>query len=97
MKRFILTFLFFGGMIMSQVYEFPPVIIHSVNLVGGKIEVAKSQIDAIQCAFSTWPSSWLSKKVWKEIYAAKNGTIVLEKVIEGKIIPAQDEKWDFPE
>jgi len=38
-----------------------------------------------------------TKRIWKEIYIAKDGKIVLEKTIEGKIIPAQNERWEFPE
>lgn len=92
------------------VYRFPEVNILSVELVNGKIEVVKSQYRystytvtntplvigqsiTLQGDFSHLVSG---NRVWKEIYAAKDGQIVLEKIIEAKVVPAQDERYEFP-
>jgi len=37
------------------------------------------------------------EQAWKEIYTAKDGQIVLERIIRGKIIPAQAERVEWPE
>lgn len=76
--------------------------IESFNLmVNGKIEVIKSQIARIYTSDLVYrPNGQIQeppKRVWKEIYIAKDGIIILEKTIEGKVIPAQDERWEFPE
>ena len=101
MKRIvilILAILFLGGISMA-VYRFPAEHIESVVLVEGKIEIVKSQIDIIQVHLLTYPlqNNRSLKRIWKEIYIAKDGKIVLEKTIEGKFIPAQDERWEFTE
>jgi len=103
MKRIvilILAILFLGGISMA-VYRFPAEHIESVVLVEGKIEIVKSQVNAVQNQYllltSIPQNPGLSKHIWKEIYIAKDSKIVLEKIIEGKFIPAQDERWEFTE
>ena len=103
MKRSIIFFVILlfsiGGF---AVFRFPEAKIESVELVNGKIEVVKSQVESIFTSDLVYrPTSEVQfqeapKIVWKEIYAAKDGAIVLEKIIQGKIIPAQDERWEFP-
>lgn len=100
MKRislFIFTVLFLGGALIA-IYRFPQAHIESVTLVNGKIEVVKSQINPIQTSYLVFngPDEPLQKRVWKEIYSVQGGQIVLEKIIEAKIIPAEDERWEFP-
>jgi hypothetical protein len=112
MKRItflILATLFLGGVAMA-IYQFPQAQIESVELVNGKIEIVKSQVNPVTdvnlvykkvnaSGFTYVESSEqrLPKRVWKEIYIAKNGVIILEKIIEAKIIPAADERWEFSE
>jgi hypothetical protein len=98
----ILAVFLLGGAVMA-VFQYPPEHIESVTLVNGKMEIVKSQ--EILSPYTTSDNvillstsgSILNKRVWKEIYIAKGGQIVLEKIIEGKIIPAQDEHWEFSE
>ena len=101
MKRFmilVLSVLFLGGASMA-VYHFPAEHIEGMFLIDGKIEIVKSQVNPSQVLLLTYPvqDPGLQKRIWKEIYIAKDGKIVLEKTIEGKITPAQDERWEFPE
>jgi hypothetical protein len=108
----VLMVLFLGGVAMC-VYHSPKETILSINLIGGKIEIIKTQDGAnIQSMYAATnnlaifggdsillpaPISFNNRRVWKEIYIAKNGVIVLEKIIEGKIIPAQEERIEFSE
>lgn len=108
----VLMVLFLGGAAMC-VYHPPKEIILSINLIDGKLEIIKTQDGVnIQSMFATTnspaifqgdsillpaPISFNNRRVWKEIYIAQNGVIVLEKVIEGKIIPAQEERIEFAE
>lgn len=72
----------------------------SVEHKDGRIEVTKrsnympSSVPAIVCA--PQPCDWMIRKVWREVYEAKDGKIVLSKKIEGRVLPAQDEKIEWP-
>lgn len=74
--------------------------VESITLVNGQLEVVKqsvsdlSSIPAMACVAS--PCDWSRRRVWKEVYGVKNGKITLLKTIEGKIIPAQDERIEWP-
>jgi hypothetical protein len=74
--------------------------IESVTLLGDKIEVVKrstaypSNIPAVYC--SPTPCDWTIRRAWKEVYAVKDGKIVLECTIEAKILPATKESYEWP-
>lgn len=74
--------------------------IESVTLSEGKPEIVKrstrvpSLIPAIACF--PGPCDWTIRRVWKEVYAVKDGKIILEATIEGKISPATKEAYEWP-
>ncbi len=73
----------------------------SATLVEGRLEIVKrsscypNSVPAIACLPK--PCDWTIRKVWREVYAAQDGKIILLKKIEGKIIAAQEERIEWPE
>ena len=69
--------------------------ITSVSLVDGKLFVEKREQSMIRYPEGGGPPD----KVWKEIYCASNGVIVLERKVEGVLIPQQTtpEHIDWPD
>ena len=66
----------------------------------GKLEIVKrstaqpSIAPAIGCL--PGPCDYTIRRLWKEVYTVKDGKIVLEKTVEGKIVPACGEVYEFP-
>ncbi len=71
--------------------------IEGFRLYNGAIFIVRSEIVT---GGNYWESSTREpqrKRVWLEIYIAKDNRIILYKIIRAKIIPAQPETWDFKE
>jgi hypothetical protein len=67
----------------------------SVNLIDGKLHVEKRQASNITYCEGGHPPD----AIWKEIYAASNGVVVLERKVEGTVVPAQTtpERVEWPD
>lgn len=70
------------------------------ELKDGQLEITKRSacIPSMTSSINCWPTpcDFTIHKVWKEIYTARDGKIVLSKTIEGKIVPAQSERIEWP-
>lgn len=74
--------------------------VESVALVNGQLEIVKRSasypvyVPAVAC----WPNNCdlRSQRVWKEVYGVKDGKLILLETIEGKIVPAQAERVEWP-
>lgn len=72
--------------------------VESVRFADGRLEIVKrsisypSLIPAVNCSLCDWSR----RRVWKEIWGVKDGRLALLEVIEGKIIPAQAERVEWP-
>ena len=86
-----------GDTYILSVGSFPSPVIASVSLINGKLEVIKRYPSGGMYACN--PPMPVPDSIEKDIYIAKNGKIVLEKTIKGKVIPPQrtEEKIVFPE
>lgn len=73
----------------------------STELIAGRLEIVRRSTcypistPAVVC--TPGPCDWSVRRVWREVYAARDGRIVLIKKIEGKITPAQTERIEWPE
>jgi hypothetical protein len=62
-----------------------------VNVVGETIEMIYKQT----LHFNNWPASLTEKKVYKIVYSCIDGKWNKSEPIYGKIIPAQEEYFEF--
>lgn len=74
--------------------------IESVSVVNGQLEIVKrstctpTAIPAIACI--PGPCDFTKRRVFKEVYGARDGKVALLYTVEGKIVPAQAERVEWP-